>query len=52
MAVTCVAMVLRANKHKHEVPPPAPGTVGDAMVHLQGPAKVLAILREMRDLTR
>ncbi len=24
VAVTCVGMVLRANKDKHEVPPPAP----------------------------
>jgi hypothetical protein len=52
VAVTCVAMVLRANKDKHEVPPPAPGTVSDAMVHLQGPAEVLTLLRELRDLGR
>jgi len=52
VAVTCVAMVLRANKDKHEVPAPAPGTVGDAMVHLQGPAEVLNILRDLREIGR
>ncbi|AWN51415.1 hypothetical protein [Methylobacterium sp. 17Sr1-1] len=52
VAATCVAMVLRANKEKHEVPPPAPGTVGDAMVHLQGPAEVLTILRDLREIGR
>ncbi|TNC04332.1 hypothetical protein FF100_36670, partial [Methylobacterium terricola] len=52
VAVTCVAMVLRANRDRHEVPPPAPGSVGDAMVHLQGPAEVLSLLREMREQGR
>lgn len=45
-------MVLQANKGEHEVPPPAPVTMSNALMHLQGPADVLAILREMRDLTR
>ncbi|BAQ44416.1 hypothetical protein [Methylobacterium aquaticum] len=52
VAVTCVGMVLRANKDKHEVPPPAPGSVGDAMVHLQGPAEYLNILRDLREIGR
>ncbi|TNC12259.1 hypothetical protein FF100_15590 [Methylobacterium terricola] len=52
VAVTCVAMVLRANRDRHEVPPPAPGSVGDAMVHLQGPAEVLSLLRDLRELGR
>ncbi len=52
VAVTCVATVLRANKDKHDAPPPAPGPVGDAMVHLQGAAEVLMLLRETQDLMR
>ena len=53
VAVTCVAMVLRANKDRHEVPPVAPGTVADTTAHpLAGPALILDLLRELRDLAR
>ncbi|MFE1601651.1 hypothetical protein [Methylobacterium sp. ID0610] len=52
VALTCVAMVLRANRDKAEVPPPAPGTIGDAMLHFQGPAALLDIQREIRDMLR
>ncbi|WP_177202151.1 hypothetical protein [Methylobacterium sp. ap11] len=51
VAATCVAMVLQANTDKREVPAPAPGSVGDTMVHLQGPARADDSTRLARDRT-
>ncbi|ACL57556.1 hypothetical protein [Methylobacterium nodulans] len=53
VSVVCVAMVLRANRDKAEAPPPAPGSLADGpLLHFQGPAALLDLQREIRDLLR
>lgn len=51
--VLCTFMVLRANKDKQSLPPPAPATIADVpMPFLQGPREVIDIMREQRDYLR
>lgn len=51
--ILCTFMMLRANKDKQVLPPPAPGGITDVpQIFAQGPSTILDIIREQRDMDR
>lgn len=51
--MVCVYMMLRANKDKQVLPAPAPGGLTEPpQIHMQGPASLLDMMREIRDSAR